>query len=394
LGDIRSVRRLVLSLVALVIVAALAALVWRETSSRRAARPRPELQRILDGIVQGKDRIAPGAAAYVAGPGGVWRGSAGLANVASGERMRPDARVRLESVSKLWTATVIMELVGEGKLRLDDTVERRLPGLLPYGARITIRELLDHTSGMVDTNDITHDPALYLRRVRDPSLRARVLAVGRRLEADPAYEFPSRLWVELAAELPLEAAPGTTYHYSNIGYMVAGLVAEHAGGADLATLTRKLILEPLHLTSAAYDPAATIAGEHAHGYRVVSSGALTDTTTWTTGLGANGGVVSDAADEATFLQAVMRGRLLAPSLLQALKRPPSFSSYALGIGVDDSGCAGTAYGHNGGGDGFETNVFVSGDGSRVAVLLLNGRTADGHGDLVAYEAMRSLYCAA
>ena len=81
-------------------------------------------------------------------------------------------------------------------------------------------------------------------------------------------------------------------------------------------------------------------------------------------------------------------------MLAALKRPPSFSSYALGIGVADSVCAGTAYGHNGGGDGFETNVFVSGDGNRVAVLLLNGRTDDDRGDPVAYEAMRRLYCAA
>ena len=72
--------------------------------------------------------------------------------------MRPDARMRLESVSKLWTATLILQLAGEGKLRLDDTVEHRLPGLLPYGDRITIRELLNHTSGMIDNNDIGRDP--------------------------------------------------------------------------------------------------------------------------------------------------------------------------------------------------------------------------------------------
>jgi NAD(P)H-hydrate repair Nnr-like enzyme with NAD(P)H-hydrate epimerase domain len=64
------------------------------------------------------------------------------------------------------------------------------------------------------------------------------------------------------------------------------------------------------------------------------------------------------------------------------------------VGLSDSGCAGIGYGHNGGGDGFETNVFVSGDGWRVAVLLLNGRTAGGRGDMVAQDAMRRLYCAA
>ena len=67
--------------------------------------------------------------------------------------MRPGARMRLESVSKLWTATLIMQLVARNRLSLDDTVEHWLPGLLPAGRRITVRELLDHTSGLV--NDAT-----------------------------------------------------------------------------------------------------------------------------------------------------------------------------------------------------------------------------------------------
>ncbi len=195
--------------------------------------------------------------------------------------MRPGARMRLESVSKLWTATVILQLVGEGKLRLDDTVARWLPGLLPYGNRITVRELLNHTSGLVDSNDITHQPAFYLRQVKDPGLRAKLLTVGRRLAKDPAYVFPSRQWVEFAAALPLQYPPSTTFHYSNIGYDIAGLVAERAGGADLATLIRSRIIEPLHLTSAGYDPQAQISGSHAHGYRVWADGKLTDATTWT-----------------------------------------------------------------------------------------------------------------
>ena len=86
--------------------------------------------------------------------------------------------------------------------------------------------------------------------------------------------------------------------------------------------------------------------------------------------------------------------MLGPAQLAALKKPSAHSNYGLGTGVDKSGCAGTAYGHNGGGDGFETNVFVSGNGDRVAVLLLNGRTADNSGDAVAFMAMNQLYCAA
>jgi D-alanyl-D-alanine carboxypeptidase len=361
-------------------------------SPQRRAAARPDLQRILDRLVTGRDRIAPGVTAYVSGPHGTWTGAAGLANVATGEPMRPGTRLRLESVSKLWTATTILQLVGDGRMALDDTVERWLPGLLPYGDRITVRQLLDHTSGMVDTNDIAQVPTLYLKRVKDRALRARFAAVLRRQQRDPAHALSARFWVDFAAALPLEHAPDIVYDYSNIGYQVAGLIAERVGGADLATLTRRRIAEPLRLMSAAYDPSQRIRGSHARGYFVGSDGKLTDTTAWTEGLGANGGIVSNAADEGRFLRALMRGRLIGAAQLRELKRPGT--AYRLGTGVEDSACAGAVYAHNGGGFEFESNVYVSGDGRRVAVLLLNGRTESGVGDVRAREAMRSLYCAA
>ena len=68
--------------------------------------------------------------------------------------MKPDARMRLESVSKIWTAAVVLRLAQNGLLRPGDTVERWLPGLLPYGNRITIAQLLTHTSGLIDNNDM------------------------------------------------------------------------------------------------------------------------------------------------------------------------------------------------------------------------------------------------
>src|SRR5690348_16722833 len=85
---------------------------------------RPDLQRQLEALVAGG--YAPGVTAYVDGPHGSWSGAAGFANLATRERMRPDVRLRLQSVSKLWTATVVVALAHEGRLRLDDTVERWL----------------------------------------------------------------------------------------------------------------------------------------------------------------------------------------------------------------------------------------------------------------------------
>ena len=364
-----------------------------QASNDATAAGNAGFQKTLAGLVTGPHRIAPGATAFVSGPHGTWTGAAGVADVRTGEPMRTGARMRLESVSKLWTAALLLRLEGSNRLSLDDSVERWLPGLLPAGKNITLRQLLNHTSGLIDTNDVNHNPQLYLGQVKDKALRARIVAVQAKVARNPGYEFSPRLWVDFAAAVPLVMPPGSAYHYSNIGYIVAGLIAERAGGRPLAELFRREIIASLHLTSAAYDPHSTISGAHARGYRVDVKGKLTDTTTWTLGLGANGGIVADAADEARFLMSLMRGKVVGPRQLAALKTPSTLSNYGLGTGVDQSGCGGTTYGHNGGGDGFESNVYVSGDGRRVAVLLLNGRAPDSGGDDIAFAAMRKMYCA-
>lgn len=355
---------------------------------------RPELQHLLDELVTGEGRAAPGATAYVVGPRGTWAGAAGLADVESGAPMPPDARMRLESVSKLWAAAVALRLQELGVLGLDDTVEEHVPGLLPDGRRITLRQLLNHTSGLIDDNDFARDPEGYLAQVEDPSLREELLRMGARLRRDPAYEVPPELTVRWAAALPLVHEPGSAYRYSNIGYIVAGEVVEAATGEPFARLVERLVATPLGLDSARHDPRADIAGEHALGYGLDRGGEPTERTREVTGLGPQGGIVASAEDEARFLQALFGGELLQPESLAELKTPSEHSGYGLGTGIVDSACAGTAYVHGGAGAAFTTSVLVSGDGSRVAVLLLNGRAADGYGDELARGAARRLFCAA
>jgi D-alanyl-D-alanine carboxypeptidase len=362
-----------------------------------AQPPRSDLQRVLDGLVAGPQRIAPGATAYVAGPHASWLGSAGWADVTRKVPMAGDARMRLESVSKLWTATVVLALVERGRLRLDDTVERWLPGVFPDGNRITIRELLNHTSGLIDNNDLTSSFDFWLAAIHDPALRARLVRVARDEARDPAAQHSPMLEIEAAAALPLQTEPGTYYHYSNIGYELAGVIAERAAGAPLSELYGRFIIRPLGLKSAAYAPGGRIAGPHPVGYRVQRGGKAVAATAWGTGgLAAQGGIVSNARDEARFLVALMRGRLLPSRLLRALKTPTEASAgYGLGTGVT-SACAdqSTVYTHNGGGVAWSSSVAVSGDGSHVAVLLLNGRTADERGDARYSAALAKLYCAA
>ena len=353
---------------------------------RASGRSRPDLRAMLDELVDGPDRIAPGVTAYVSDHGDTWLGASGLADV-NGERMPTDARMRLESVSKIWTGVLIHQLAEAGTLRLSDTVERWLPGLLPYGERITIAQLLVHTSGLIDNNDIAKNPDAYLAQVTDPVLKAQLLRVERRLAETPTAEFSPVLWVKLAAFQPLLTEPGTTYHYSNIGFEILGLIAARASGQSIESLYRERIFEPLGLRHTAYDPQGPISGEHARGYNVGPDGRLIDMTAAHAGIGAEGAVVSNAEDTARFLVSLMQGKLLGAEQLTLMKRS------AFWIGGNATGCGDVAYGHSGAGAGFKTDVWVSGNGERVAVLLLNGR-GDGTADERAGAAMRRLYCAA
>jgi D-alanyl-D-alanine carboxypeptidase len=353
---------------------------------RASAPSRPDLQAMLDDLVDGPDRIAPGATAYVSDHGDTWLGASGLAAV-TGEPMPTDARMRLESVSKIWTGVLIHQLAEAGTLRLSDTVARWLPGLLPYGDRITVEQLLVHTSGLIDNNDVAKNPDAYLAQVTDPVLKAQLLGVARRLEQTPTGEFSPVLWVELAAFQPLLTEPGTNYHYSNIGFEILGLIAARASGQSIESLYREQIFEPLGLRHTAYDPQGPISGEHARGYSVGPGGRLTDMTAAHAGIGAEGGVVSNAEDTARFLVSLMQGELVGAEQLALMKRSAFWG------GGNATGCGDVAYGHSGAGAGFKTDVWVSGDGERVAVLLLNGR-GDGAADERAGAAMRRLYCAA
>jgi D-alanyl-D-alanine carboxypeptidase len=377
-------RKLLWLVVGLVAAAAIAVGVGHALSAGQETRS-AHMQGILDGVVTGPDRLAPGATAYVLGPHGTWVGSAGVADVETGEPMPVDARMRIESNSKTWLVAVVLQLVREGDLRLDDTVERWLPGLLrAHGKEITLRQLMSDSSGLIDDNDVASPGAgrVYLARVGDPELRAQLQAVAARIRADPAARVSPLWFARLAAWQPLVAPPGTTYHHSNIGWNIAGMIAAKASGKPLPLLYRERIFEPLRLRHTAYDPQGPIAGSHANGY-AVADGTLTDMTARHFGKGADGAIVTDAADEGRFLTALTDGTLLDPAVL-----------HELGAG-DPSGCSRPrVHSGSGAGDGFKSDVVYAVDGSRVVVLLLNGKTPGETGDARAAAAANDLYCGA
>lgn len=381
-------------LLSLAVVVAVAAAVMIVVAAPRIGdeggdEGRSELRSTLDALVTGPQPVAPGATAYVVGPHGTWAGAAGVADVGADTAMTPDARMRVESVSKVWTATLILLLDQDGVLSVDDTVEDWLSGLLPDGDRITIRHLLTNSSGLMDDNDVNGPDALagYLANVQDPDLRSRLTDTAARALADPASEVPPMLLIELAAWQPLLFEPGTQQRHSNIGFNIAGMIAERASGTDFGTLLRERIFRPVGLEATSYDPQGAISGPHASGY-ARNGGEWTDVTARHGGKGADGGIVADAADTATFMTRLMGGDVIGREQLARLQGDAFWG------GGSDTGCGGTAFEAVGAGDGFRAHVIVDRRGTRVAVLLLNGRAGDAAVDRAAADAALQLYCAA
>src|SRR5712691_3899417 len=113
-----------------------------------SAQKEPQLDGALARIV--RELRFPGAVALRRTPTGTWHGATGFSNLRTKTAMRPDDRFRIGSVTKTFLATIVLQLAGEGRLHLDDKVARWFPGLVPYARAITVRELLNHTSGLFD----------------------------------------------------------------------------------------------------------------------------------------------------------------------------------------------------------------------------------------------------
>ncbi|MET0817346.1 MAG: serine hydrolase domain-containing protein, partial [Solirubrobacteraceae bacterium] len=189
---------------------------------------------------------APGAVVLVRRGTHTRRHVRGYADRETRRRMRASDRFRIGSLTKTFTATVVLQLAGEHKLSLDDSIEQWLPGLVPGGERITVRQLLNHTSGLFNYTDDG--------QVLDGMLSDRLRA------------WSPRELVVIATAHPPAFAPGTRWAYSNTGYIVLGLIAEAVDGRPLATQLETRILTPLKLRHTSFDSESQIAGRYAHGY--------------------------------------------------------------------------------------------------------------------------------
>ncbi|SDY05070.1 alkaline D-peptidase. Serine peptidase. MEROPS family S12 [Micromonospora pattaloongensis] len=321
-----------------------------------AAHPRRDaLQQALDDVVA---LGASGALAELRDGDGVWRGGSGVAELGHSRPVPTDGRFRVGSVTKTFVATVVLQLVGEGRLGLDDPVERWLPKTLPAGDRITVRHLLQHRSGLYNYTDEV------LSRIED-------------FIRDRYRTYRPRDLVALAADKPLLFEPGTSWSYCNTNYILLGLVIERVTRRAYGDEIARRILRPLRAWRTELpgtDP--FIAGPHAHGYLPVErDGGIqpVDITAMNPSVaGAAGEMISTAADLNRFYRALLTGRLLRPAQLRAMTTQLAGPlEYGLGIFRVPLPSGTMLWGHTGGIPGYVTYALTTEDGGAQLAISLN-----------------------
>ncbi|MFE7414704.1 serine hydrolase domain-containing protein [Streptomyces laurentii] len=351
-------------------VPAMAAMAAPTAQSAPAARPAPAAhaatQQALDkAVAEG----VPGALAAARDGKGRWSGAAG-------ERGADD-RFRVGSITKTFTATVLLQLQAEGRLDLDDTVEKWLPGVVRGhgndGRKVTVRRLLNHTSGIYS---YTNDPAFQ------------TMVFGPEFMENRYDTWTNEQLVGVAMSHRPDFAPGTSWTYSNTNFVLAGMIIEKVTGRSYEEEVGRRIIKPLGLRATrapGTDP--RMPRPHSGAYSKLAR--TTDGPTYEVGelnpsiAGAAGEIVSDAGDLQTFVRALLTGRLLPSAALKEMKDTVATDMgpevrYGLGIIRQELSCGTVVWGHSGGIHGSTSEARVTEDGRHSLAANFN---ADWTGDI-------------
>ena len=321
----------------------------------RPRPPAPALQHRLDDVVS---TGAVGALAEVRRGDDMWRERSGTAVLGTARPVRLRGHVRIGSVTKTFVATVVLQLVEDGRLDLADPVERWLPGLVPDGDHITVRQLLDHTSGLYDV------------------VRTLPFPPGREFQANRWRTWtPEELIQRAVAHSPTFAPPGSAFSYSSTNYLLLGEIIGRVTGTSYAAEIERRILRPLHLSGT--DVPGTdvrIHGAHPHGYvpalqdddevRLIDYSQMNPSV-----FGAAGEMTSTAQDLNRFFAALLGGHLISPALLAQMKTPGVVGAeYGLGLVWRDTPCGVRVYGNDGDALAYQAWSYATGDLRRQATV--------------------------
>ncbi|MET9570675.1 serine hydrolase domain-containing protein [Streptomyces virginiae] len=344
-----------------VAVMALSALSVRAPSVAAATGP-DTVQQNLNRLVR-SDGLPAALASVTERAGRTRTYVAGVGDLATGSKVPRDGQVRIGSNTKTFTAVVVLQLVGEGRVGLDAPVDTYLPGLVRGedidGRHITVRQLLQHTSGL--PNYTEHD------------------------DLQPRPYHPRDL-LDIALRHKADFAPGAKWAYSNTNYVLAGLIAEKVTGRPLAQEIDRRIIQRLGLRHT-YFPApgdVTIREPHPHGYhRESANGPLRDITemdpSWSW---AAGQLISTNSDLNRFFSELLRGRLLPDAQLAQMRTtvPADYfgrgAGYGLGLVSRPLSCGGVYWGHGGSFPGYETRGGATEHGRRAAHIAVTTQPTD------------------
>ncbi|MFD9463745.1 serine hydrolase domain-containing protein [Streptomyces sp. NPDC060027] len=285
---------------------------------------------------------------------------AGVADLESGRPIRPNDHTRIASTAKAFSGAVALGLVDRGALSLDDTIGRRLPSLPRQWHAVTLRQLLNHTSGLPD---YTTSPEF--------------LEI---LTADPRHHFDSRRLLDYVADEPLLFRPGSRYMYSNSDNIAVALMAEAASGKRYEQLLRGLVYRPLGLRDTSLPQGYELPEPYMHGYDVQPPNPPEDVSEVlsASGVWASGGIVSTPADLTRFISGYAGGALISKATLREQRRWIDGASEPAGPGKNKAGAAifrystrcGVVLGHTGNFPGYTQLIAATPDGRRSLTFSL------------------------
>jgi D-alanyl-D-alanine carboxypeptidase len=340
-----------------------------------AAQSGPSLAQRLDSLAGSgvlEKRAVGIVAAVVRGDDTLLFKAYGKADVEWDIPMPLDAMFEIGSVTKQFTAAAILQLRDQGKLDLDDPVKRWLPDFDPRGNPLTLRRLLDHTSGIVGLTEMPEFDHLV---------------TNEHFPRDSAYALIKRY--------PFQFPTGEQQNYSNSAFFLLGLVVEKASGMTYEDYIEKKIFEPLGMTRSMYCNSRDNIPRRAHGYMVpptkVIHRARANVHTWPF---AAGSLCSTAADMVTWLKALHGGKVLSPRSYAEMITPSKLNDgtplrYGMGLQVTPD-VSGLKYiGHGGSIPGFWVEVGWYPDATLAVVVMMNNNGTIDPGD-VASELAREI----
>jgi D-alanyl-D-alanine carboxypeptidase len=343
------------------------------TAPARHGYTQQDLQRDLDAITA---TGVPGVLAEVRTGSHVLRGTSGVANLDTRAPVNASGYFRIGSNTKTFVSVVLLQLVAEHRLSLDDTVARWLPGVVHGngndGNKITVRELLQHTSGLhnytVDLQAEITSPEAY-----------------RKLEFT---QFSRQELLDIALAHQPNNAPGAAFNYSNTNYILLGMIIEKVTHDSWEDQVTHRIIKPLGLRHTFAPGTSTrLPSPHATGYLIFSKDTKVDTTeenmSWADSAGA---LISTASDLSRFWSAIGNGTLLPPAQIREMRQtvPATAgdvatlpgSRYGLGIFSIPLSCGGIYWSHEGDVPGYNTVGAVSSDGRITVVESINSNVDD------------------